>query len=67
MLQIHSDDYIWFLDRVEASRVQPQLYLIADDVDLKRVPGLPGAPQNEAGLTRKFETSHVGAFQTHPR
>ena len=36
MLQIHSDDYIWFLDRVEASRVQPQLYLIADDVDLKQ-------------------------------
>ena len=26
---------------------------------LKR-PGLPGAPQDEAGLTRKFETSHVG-------
>ena len=24
------------------------------------VPGLPGAPQDEAGLTRKFETSHVG-------
>ena len=23
-------------------------------------PGLPGAPQDEAGLTRKFETSHVG-------
>ena len=23
------------------------------------VPGLPGAPQDEAGLTRKFETSHV--------
>ena len=22
--------------------------------------GLPGAPQDEAGLTRKFETSHVG-------
>ena len=22
--------------------------------------GLPGAPQHEAGLTRKFETSHVG-------
>ena len=21
-------------------------------------PGLPGAPQDEAGLTRKFETSH---------
>ena len=24
------------------------------------VPSLPGAPQDEAGLTRKFETSHVG-------
>ena len=24
------------------------------------VPGPPGAPQDEAGLTRKFETSHVG-------
>ena len=24
------------------------------------VPGLPGAPQDEAGLTWKFETSHVG-------
>ena len=24
------------------------------------IPGLPGAPQDEAGLTRKFETSHVG-------
>ena len=22
--------------------------------------GIPGAPQDEAGLTRKFETSHVG-------
>ena len=28
---------------------------------LEGVPGLPGAPQDEAGLTRKFETSHVGA------
>ena len=27
---------------------------------LERVPGLPGAPKDEAGLTRKFETSHVG-------
>ena len=27
---------------------------------LERDPGLPGAPQDEAGLTRKFETSHVG-------
>ena len=27
--------------------------------DLEGVPGLPGAPQDEAGLTRKFETSHV--------
>ena len=27
------------------------------------VPGLPGAPQDEAGLTRKFEMSHVGAGQ----
>ena len=26
----------------------------------KGVPGLPGAPHDEAGLTRKFETSHVG-------
>ena len=25
-----------------------------------RVSGLPGAPQDEAGLTRKFETSHLG-------
>ena len=25
------------------------------------VPGLPGAPQDDAGLTRKFEMSHVGA------
>ena len=24
------------------------------------VPGLPGAPQDDAGLTRKFEMSHVG-------
>ena len=23
---------------------------------------LPGAPQDEAGLRRKFETSHVGGF-----
>ena len=28
---------------------------------LEGVPGLPGTPQDEAGLTRKFETSHVGA------
>ena len=27
---------------------------------LEGVPGLPGAPQDEAGLMRKFETSHVG-------
>ena len=27
---------------------------------MEGVPGLPGAPQDEAGLTRKFETSHVG-------
>ena len=27
---------------------------------LEGVPGLPGAPQDEAGLTRKFEASHVG-------
>ena len=27
---------------------------------LEGVHGLPGAPQGEAGLTRKFETSHVG-------
>ena len=27
---------------------------------LEGVPGLPGAPQDEAGLTGKFETSHVG-------
>ena len=26
------------------------------------VPSLPGAPQDEAVLTRKFETSHVGGF-----
>ena len=25
--------------------------------------GLPGAPQDEAGLTRKFETRHVGTCQ----
>ena len=32
---------------------------------LEGVPDLPGAPQDEAGLTRKFETSHVGgAFIT---
>ena len=27
---------------------------------LEGVSGLPGAPQDEAGLTRKLETSHVG-------
>ena len=27
---------------------------------IEGVPDLPGAPQDEAGLTRKFETSHVG-------
>ena len=26
---------------------------------LEGVPGLPGAPQDEAGLRRKLETSHV--------
>ena len=26
---------------------------------LEGVPAFPGAPQDEAGLTRKFETSHV--------
>ena len=32
------------------------------------VPGLPGAPQEEAGLTRTFEMSHVGGAtrQTTP-
>ena len=29
---------------------------------MEGVPGLPGAPQDEAGLTRKFETSHVGGL-----
>ena len=35
---------------------------------LEGVHGLPGAPQGEAGLTRKFETSHVGGAtcQTTP-
>ena len=28
---------------------------------LEGVPGLPGALQDEAGITRKFETSHVGS------
>ena len=27
---------------------------------MEGVPGLPSSPQDEAGLTRKFETSHVG-------
>ena len=27
---------------------------------LEGVPGLPGAPQDEAGLTRTLEMSHVG-------
>ena len=27
---------------------------------LEWVPGLPGAPQHEARLTKKFEMSHVG-------
>ena len=27
---------------------------------LEGVPNLPGAPQDEAGLTRTFEMSHVG-------
>ena len=27
---------------------------------LEGVPGLPGASKDEAGLTRKLETSHVG-------
>ena len=27
---------------------------------MEGVPGLPGAPQDDAGLTRKFEMSHVG-------
>ena len=33
---------------------------------LEGVPGLPGAPQDEAGLTRKFETSHVGPIDGSP-
>ena len=28
---------------------------------LEGFPGLPGAPQEETGLTRKFETSHMGS------
>ena len=28
-------------------------------LSLEGVPGLSGAPQDEAGLRRKFETSHV--------
>ena len=27
---------------------------------MEGVPGLPGAPQDDAALTRKFEMSHVG-------
>lgn len=49
MLQIHSDDYIWFLDRVEASRVQPQLYLTANDVDLKQ--GLRSPQQSSVTMS----------------
>ena len=30
------------------------------------VPGPPSAPQDEAGLTRKFETSHVGGALQSP-
>ena len=35
---------------------------------LEGAPDLPGAPQDEAGLTRKFENSHVGGVtcQTIP-
>ena len=33
---------------------------LLDSRGLEGVPGLPGAPQDEAGLTRKFETSHEG-------
>ena len=34
---------------------------------LEGVPCLPGAPQDEAGLTRKFETSHVGGATGLPQ
>ena len=33
---------------------------LVKNLHLEGVPGLPGAPQDEAGLTRKFETSQVG-------
>ena len=32
----------------------------ASGAEPQYVPGLPGAPQDDAGLTRKFEMSHVG-------
>ena len=40
----------------DASRARAfDIYMLS----LEGVPGLPGAPQDEAGLRRKFETSHV--------
>ena len=43
---------------VPGARGGPQLNASALQV-LEGVPGLPGAPQDEAGLARKFETSPV--------
>ena len=40
--------------------LEPDLTQIAGLLCLEGVPDLHGAPQDEAGLTRKFETSHVG-------
>ena len=48
------------MQTAKASRKQSSLSG-KESAQVEGVPGLPGAPQEEAGLTRKFETSHVGA------
>ena len=52
---------VQFVARVESTPVNtPFAFHVAPVRGLEGVPGLPGASQDETGLTRKFETSHVG-------
>ena len=47
---------------IEATYPSPLLIATGESIPLlcvEGVPGLPGAPQDDAGLTRKFEMSHV--------
>ena len=47
-------------------KISPLLFATGEAIPLRGlegVPGLPGPPQDEAGLTRKFETPGLENFE----